>query len=94
MKKNKSLLYKTLFIFLIFSVYGCSSPSYVEIKTDIAEIPKLNLDQFDKIMITDFLLKKDKPDFDINKEVKEYFAQELEVSTNKETNKENISPEK
>ncbi|MFO7980240.1 MAG: hypothetical protein R6V00_05330 [Candidatus Aminicenantes bacterium] len=93
MKKNNILFYKTLLIFLIFSINSCSSPSYVEIKTDIAETPILNLDQFDKIMITDFLLKKDKPDFDINKEVKEYLAQELEVNTNKETNIEEISPE-
>lgn len=93
MKKNNILFYKTLLIFLIFSINSCGSPSYVEIKTDIAETPILNLDQFDKIMITDFLLKKDKPDFDINKEAKEYLAQELEVNTNKETNIEEISPE-
>jgi hypothetical protein len=93
MKKNKSLVYITFFIFLIFCIISCSSSSYLEIKTDIAEIPKLNLDQFDKIMITNFLLKKDKPDFDINKEIKEYFFQELKVNTNKETKIEDISPE-
>jgi hypothetical protein len=93
MKKNNISFYKTLLIFLIFSINSCSSISYVEIKTDIAETLIVNLDQFDKIMITDFLLKKDKPDFDINKEVKEYLAQELKVATNKETNIEEISPE-
>lgn len=92
MKKNKLVVFKVFFILLIFSVYSCSTTSYVEIKTDIAEIPKLNLDQFDTIIITNFLLKKDKPDFDINKEIKEYFAQELGVNTNKKTNTEEISP--
>ncbi|MFW6140002.1 MAG: hypothetical protein ACOC5S_01430 [Acidobacteriota bacterium] len=93
MKKNKIIIYKILFIFLTFSIYSCNSISYLEIETDVAEIPELNLDQFNKIVITDFLLNKDKPDFDINKEIKEYFAQELKVNTDKEITIEKISPE-
>jgi len=93
MKRNNMLFYEILLILIMFSFYSCASTSYIEIKTDISEIPELDLNQFDKIMITDFLLKKDKPDFDINKEVKEYFSQELEVNTNKEIITEKISPE-
>jgi len=92
MKKNQSAVYKILFVFLIFSMASCTTSSIVEIKTEFAETPKVNIEDFDEITIADFLSKKDKPDFDINKEVKEYFAQELKVKTNKKTNTINMAP--
>ncbi len=94
MKKDKSLLYKTIIIFLLFALYSCSTmSSYVEVSTNIAKKPELNLAPFEEIVITDFLQKKEKPDFDINKEIKEYFAQEMRIKTKKRVNLEQASAE-
>jgi len=92
MKTNKSFFYKIIFILLIISLSSCNTTSFLEIRTDIAETPQLNLEQFDKIMITNFLHKEARTDFDLNKEVKDYFFQELEVKTEKKASIENISP--
>jgi len=83
MKKNKTGFYITLLCFLFFCLNSCSSMSQVEVSTYIAKKPEVNLALFEEIIITDFLQKKEKPDFDINNEIKEYFAQEMRIETKK-----------
>jgi len=83
MKKNKTGFYIILLCFLFFCLYSCSSMSQVEVSTHIAKKPEVDLSLFEEIIITDFLQKKEKPDFDINNEIKEYFAQEMRIETKK-----------
>ncbi len=93
MRKNKTVIYKWVFPVFLLCLLSCSTTNYVGIETDMANKPSLNLDQFDQIIITDFLLKKEKPDFDLNKEIKIYLAQEIQVRTDKKANTESFSPE-
>ncbi len=94
MKKNKTAFYTTVLCFLFFCFYSCSSmSSYVEVNASIAKKPEVNLAPFEEIIITDFLPKKEKPDFDINNEIKEYFAQEMRIETKKEVMLEQVSAE-
>ena len=84
MKKNRPSFYMTVLCFLFFGLCSCGSmPSSVEVNVSIAKKPELDLAPIEEIIITDFLQKKEKPDFDINKEIKEYFAQELKMETKK-----------
>ncbi|MCD6518133.1 MAG: hypothetical protein J7L72_12045 [Candidatus Aminicenantes bacterium] len=94
MKKNKQLFYKTTIISLLFALYSCSTmSSSIEVSANIAKKPELNLMPFEEIVITDFLQKKEKPDFDINHEIKDYFAQEMRIKTKKRVKLEQISAE-
>jgi len=90
MKKNKFFINKIFLLILLFFVYSCGSISYVEIKTDIAKKIPFSFEQFDEIMITDFLPENEIPDFDINKEMKDYFAQEIEVKTKRKVSTKKI----
>jgi hypothetical protein len=65
----------------------------LEIRTDLAQKPKLELERFDQISITDFVQKEEITEFDINKEIKDYIAQEIKVRTGQKVNKETISPD-
>jgi PBP1b-binding outer membrane lipoprotein LpoB len=93
-KINKSLPHITTIFFLFFCLYSCSSmSSYVEVTASIAKKPELDLAPYEEIIITDFVQKNENPDFDINNEIKEYFAQELTVETKKRVTVEQVSAE-
>lgn len=89
MKKNKLLLL-VLFIFL----YSCSSSEYWKLRLEVSEKASLNLDQFQEIAITNFLVKKDTIDFNINDEIKDYFTFELGQNMDKKISSKDITIDK
>ena len=89
MKKNKLLLL-VLFIFL----YSCSSSEYWKLRLEVSEKASLNLDQFQEIVITNFLVKKDTKDFNINDEIKDYFSFELSQNMDKKISSKDITIDK
>ncbi|MBD3413319.1 MAG: hypothetical protein GF421_02680 [Candidatus Aminicenantes bacterium] len=93
MKKNRGFICKVFLLAGLFSLVTCSTTSHLEIRTDLNKKPKLPLDQFDEIRITDFLEKEETAEFDINKEIKDYFAQEIKVRTEQKVNLDTISPD-
>ena len=72
MKKAKFILLLS-FLFLL----SCSSGYYWKMRIEIPGEPILKLDNFKEIVITDFLVKKQTKDFDLNKEIVDYFTSEL-----------------
>jgi len=72
MKKLKFALFLS-FLFLL----SCSSSNYWKMRIEIPGEAILKLDNFKEIVITDFLVKKETKDFDLNKEIVDYFTSAL-----------------
>jgi hypothetical protein len=72
MKKAKFVLLLSFLVLL-----SCSSSYYWKIRIEIPGEPILKLDDFKEIVITDFLITKETKDFDLNKEIVDYFTSEL-----------------
>jgi hypothetical protein len=72
MKKNKAAFVLAL---LVFS--SCASDSYYKLRVDLPTKTNLNLSQFNEIVITNFLVKKETKDVNLSKELVNYFSFEL-----------------
>jgi len=72
MKKNRFIL---LIIILILS--SCASNEYWKVRIEVSQKPAVNLDKFKEFIITDFFVKKETKNFNINNELKDYFTTEL-----------------
>jgi hypothetical protein len=72
MKKNKAALVLAL---LVFS--SCASESYYKLRVELPTKANLNLSQFNEIVITNFLIKKQTKDIHLSKEIVNYFSFEL-----------------
>jgi hypothetical protein len=75
MKKIKFLI--ILFV-LVFAAVSCDVGRYQKIRIGVQGKSLYSVDPYESITITDFLVKKSPEDFDINKELVEYFSYELE----------------
>lgn len=89
MKKAKFALFLS-FLFLL----SCSSSYYWKMRIEIPGKPILNLDNFKEIVITDFFIKKEAKDFDLNKEIVDYFTAELGKELERKTSSKEIIIEK
>jgi hypothetical protein len=70
---------KAKFALLLLSLFllSCSSSYYWKTKIEIPGEPILKLDNFKEIVITDFIIKKETKDFDLNREIVDYLTSEL-----------------
>jgi hypothetical protein len=77
--KKRTKMKKAKFAFLLSSFFllSCSSSYYWKKKIEIPSEPILKLDNFKEIVITDFIIKKETKDFDLNREIVDYFTSEL-----------------
>ncbi|UCE42433.1 MAG: hypothetical protein JSV17_05595 [Candidatus Aminicenantes bacterium] len=75
-KKRKSNSF-ILFICLLF-LLSCGTGEHVRVRIEMPRKPSLNLDDYEEIAITNFLVKEEAKDFNINKELTEYFTIEFE----------------
>jgi len=83
-KKNRLIL---LIIMLILS--SCASNEYWKVRIEVFRKPDIDLNKFKEIIITDFFVKKETKNFNINEELKNYLAVELgQVLENKISSKE------
>jgi hypothetical protein len=71
-KKNKAALVLALFVFS-----SCASESYYKLRVELPAKTNLNLSQFNEIVITNFLVKKETKDVNLSKEIVNYFSFEL-----------------
>jgi len=88
-KKMKKIKFVLILAF-IFS-YGCSSQSYYKLRIDIPAKPTLNLNQFNEIVITNFLIKKETKDIDLNQELINYLTTEIGQKFKGKVSSKNIS---
>ncbi len=72
MKKNKTLL-----ILLLFFFVSCSHVNYFRVNVEVPGKPVFNINQFDEIIVTDFFIKKETGDFDLNQELVNYFETQM-----------------
>jgi len=72
MKKNK------LFLVLVLLVLSaCVTNDYWKLKIEIPRKIEVDLEQYDNIVITPFLVTEEAEGFDLNKEIVKYFVAEL-----------------
>jgi hypothetical protein len=65
-------------LFLLSSIAGAQ----IRVRIEMPRKPPINLQDFEEIAITNFLVKEEAEDFDLNKELTEYFAVEFDQKTN------------
>lgn len=86
MKKNKAEFVLAL---LVFSC--CASDSYYKLRINLPTKTNINLSQFNEIVITDFLVKKETKDINLSKELVDYFSFELGQAFKAKVSKEEVS---
>lgn len=72
MKKIKIVLVLTI----LFS-FSCASNDYWKIRIEIPGKTSFNLDQYNEVVITNFLIKEETKDFNLNQELVDYFSFEV-----------------
>ena len=71
------ILHKTPALVLFFFFCACGSHQQWKLKVEIPGKTYLDISQFDKIIITNFLVDQNPAGFDINKEIVDYLSFEL-----------------
>ena len=72
MKKNK-----LLFVLILLYSASCSFANYSKVAVQVPVKPVLDINQFDEIVVSDFLIKKEPEDFDLNRELVTFFTTEI-----------------
>jgi hypothetical protein len=88
MKKFKYILF-ACFVFYL----SCSHSSFLKLKIEIPGDPQIDLEKFNQIVITNFLIQKETKDININKEIVEYLKLEIEQNFDGEVVPRNFSVE-
>ena len=86
MKKTKFILFLSVLIIL-----SCKSNEHYKLKIEVAEKPSINIDQYHEIVLTNFMIKEDPQDFDLNSELKDYQFSELARNLEKEVRVKDIT---
>ena len=86
MKKNK-----LLFVLILLCFASCSSINYTKVAVQIPVKAALDINQFDEIIISDFLIKKEPADFDLNQELVTFFTTEMTQSIKGKVSRRRIS---
>lgn len=86
MKKNK-----TIFILLLLFFVSCSSINYFKVNLQVPGKPIFDINQFDEIIVTDFFIKKETKDFDLNQELINYFETQMKQNFKAEVSSRRIS---
>ena len=89
MKKNSIFL---IFFLIVFG--ACNTTNNTRIRIEMPVHTKLKLSDYKKIIITNFLLKNEVKEFNVNKELAEYFSAEIKQESKTSTTVEDISIEK
>lgn len=89
MKKTNFLI----ILAIIFS-FSCTSVNYWKVKLELPGISPVNLDEFKELLITNFFIEKETKDFNLNKELVDYFSAELGNFYKGKINSREITPEK
>lgn len=72
MKKIKIVLVLTI----LFS-FSCASNDYWKLRIEVPGKASFNLDQYNEVVITNFLIKEETKDFNLNQELVDYFSFEV-----------------
>ncbi len=78
-KRNKWFL----FFLLIPFIAACSGNSYTKLRIELPRPVSIDMNVYQEIVITDFIIKDEEPAFDLNLELIDYFSEEFRVQTQK-----------
>ena len=87
-KRNSLILSLGLLFFL-----SCNTGQQVRMRIEMPRKTSVNLEKFEEFTITNFFVEEEAEDFDLNKELTDYFATELEQKTGKKISSKEISLE-
>ena len=76
MKKNS-----LIFVLCLFVLSSCVTNEYWKLRIEIPRKTPFDLNAFDEIIVCPFLVKTVAEDFDLNKEIVDYFVSELKRKT-------------
>ena len=70
---------KWIWLLLLLLLYSCSSGGgrYWRVRVEMPRPVSFELERFEEMVVTDFLVLKERTDFDLNKETTEYFTFEF-----------------
>ena len=74
-KKMKKI--NIVLIFAILFSISCTSDKYLKLRVEVPGKTSFNLDQYNEVVITNFLIKEETKDFNLNKELVDYFSFEI-----------------
>lgn len=86
MKKIKIIL-----IFTILFYFSCASNDYLKLRIEVPGKTSFDLDQYKEVVVTNFLIKKETKDFNLNHEIVDYFSFEIGQNFNGKVSKEEIT---
>jgi len=72
-----------ILLFGLLFLLSCGTGEHVRLRIEMPRKAPINLEYFEEISITNFLVKEEVKDFDLNKELTKYFTTELEQKTQK-----------
>lgn len=78
-RRKNSLILSLAFLFFI----SCSTGEHLRLRIEMPRKAPINLEDFKEITVTNFLVKEDAKEFDLNKELTEYFSTELDQKLGK-----------
>lgn len=67
----------------LLSFLSCSTGEHLRLRVEMPRKQPINLEDFEEIAVTNFLVKEEAKDFDLNKELTEYFTTELDQKIDK-----------
>ena len=67
----------------VMSFLSCGTEGHVRVRVEMPRKAPINLENFEEINVTNFLVKEEAKDFDLSKEMTEYFTTELDQKIDK-----------
>lgn len=80
-----------LLIFTILFSFSCASDKYRKLRIELPSKITFNLDQFSEVIVTNFLIKEETENFDLNQELVDYFSFEIGQNFKGKVSSENIA---
>jgi len=84
--KKINLKNNGIVLLLLFTAWmsACAGENtYTKLKIEIPRPVEVDIQSYREIAVTDFLIKDEKPDFELNKKIVDYFREEFRVETQK-----------
>ena len=88
-KKMKKI--KIALILTILFSFSCASNDYWKLRIEVPGKTSFILDQYSEVVITNFLIKEETKDFDLNHEIVDYFSFEIGQNFNGKVSMEEIT---
>ena len=85
---------KWIWLFFLFVLYSCSTGGgrYWRVRVEMPRPISFELDRFEEMVVTNFLVEKERTDFDLNKETTEYFSFEFGKNIEIPVSKADVAP--